>query len=175
MLIAIALYEFRYKRRIELRVSSGVVSHIHGLLIASAVVYLSLVVFSPLSSTLALESITPVQDAELVVHYVEHCITLSCLMLTSLFSLLAARSLPRGTREFLIKSLVSSMLASYAFYLSITVLEVVFNGRGWRLYTFTYLHLLSESIVLGFVIVLLTTVYLAGISVFKRFVSIETM
>lgn len=172
-LIATALYELKYKRRIELRTPGGMLGHVLSILIASAALFVSLIAFTPLSSTLTMWSSIIVQDARKVVHYVEYGITLSCLMLVSLVSLLVVRSVSRGIREFVIKLLVSSILASNALYASATLYEVLFNNRGWRLYVDTYLDVLGHSLVLGFIITLITAVYLAGISVFKRLISME--
>lgn len=172
-LIAIALYEFKYKRRIELRVSGGVKGHILSILIVSAVILVSLIVFSPLSSTLALWISIKLQDTRNVVHYIVHGITLSCLMVVGLISLLISRSFSSRVREFIVKLLVSSVLASLAFYTMIIAYELMFSDNKLRMYISTYLDIIGHSLVLGLVITLLTAMYSAVISSLKRLISLD--
>lgn len=174
-LLAISLYEFKYKRKIQVKIATVHRSSLLKVLFTALTAFTSLIISMPLSSTMIFYAGVALEvENHLITRSISYHITFSCLAVTSLVLFIIVKGLFNSNRELAVTLLVSPILAFLVFHsLGMLALLIEESTRKAVSLTIALLSSLFASIQLGLIVTALSVIYLVAVRVFKGLASLD--
>lgn len=167
-LLAVATYEVKYKKRLELRIPFVTANPALGVILTALATLAGVVVFLPLRSHVEpyyVSILIEVREFH-VFHYVSMEFSISCILLIALVLAVTSRGLFSKPKWTLLALFASPVLALAILFSATLALDGKFTSIAVQ-------SVLSRSVYLGAIIAFLALLYLAGTAVFKKLLLLE--